>query len=480
MRILSFLIAFFLFSKLSHSENRSFILVSFSNCSYCNNSLRIIPDGDHFIASSVLLGSAGDATVKQLKSLAEENFKINFSNYIIDTKLFEKITNGVFYKMPCFAILNSNNEILFRTTVDSLGFYQTLIKQYLNPKLKISKLKPIENRRLSEIGGYSSIQVLDEKIGISYFNKSDRIYFLDSKTNKLDSLYFSNDEILLGKLFKLSGENESDPKTVIDFSKRNKLPFDLHHFGSLSLKGDLLSTTDHLLYVNLKDTSEYISALWKQFVISISLSKKKINFYFIEQWHDSISKPDEFKKFDFNDQLYSQESDSSWVISVKKIIPDNPSDLNLYLARFKITSENKLLPVGIDSFPKIVFKDFVGKSLNKPNFIIPFEYRKNLLFFNESPTILVNNKWINLQKNIPALDWIYDVELDAESKLLTLVVRENSKKRSVIYFDLYSQSVVNKVLLPKFEPKSNVLFKNETLIFLNSEGSLCRYLFLPN
>lgn len=476
MRKLLLLIVVLFISEKSQAENKSYVLISFSNCTFCNNSLRIFHGDDNFISSSVLLGSAEDANIKQLKSLAVENFQINFKGYQINTKLFNNITAGIFYKMPCFAILNSDNKILFKTTVDSVVYYKQTIGEYLSPKTKISKLKPVKNARLSEIGGYSSIEVFADKVGISYFNKSDRIYFLDTKLNKLDSLYFSNDEVLLEKLFKMAGETESDPHKVIDFANRNDLPYDLHHFGSLSLNGDYLTTTDDLLYADLRDTIEILYAKWKPFVISISISKKTINFLSTDQWHDSITKPNQFKNFDFNDQLYQKESDSTWLISSKKLIPDNPTDLNLYMVRFKANSEDKLIPIGMDSFPKLAFKDFNGKSLNKPNFIIPFEYSKELLYFNESPSILVNNEWIDVKKSISSINWIYDVELNEQGNLLTLVIREHNNDKSLVYYDLSTRSVINKILLPKFEAKSNVQLSNNMLSFLDSNGTLNRYL----
>lgn len=476
MRIFLLLFLTLLVSKKAHSDNISYILISFSNCTFCNNSLRIIQDDNHLIASSVLLGSAEDASINQLKSLAEENFRITFKDYKIDSKLFDKISDGIFYKMPCFAIVNSQNQVVFKTTVDSVVFYHSIIKQHLSPKSKISKSKPISNKRLSQIGGYSSIQVFNNTVGISYFNKSDRIYFLDTKTKLLDSLYFSNDAILLGKLFKLAGVNDCDPKSSILFSKENQLPYDLHHFGSLSLNGDALSTTDHLLYVNPKDTTnEILSPNWKQFVLSLSVSKKTLGFYYVDQWHDSLIKPKQFYNYDFNDQYYYKESDSTWLISGKKLTPNNPTDLNLYMIRFKANSGNILIPISVDSFPKIEFIDFNRKSLNKPNFIIPFEYSKELLYFNESPFVLVNNTWVNIQKSIRNINWIYDIEIDPTGKLLTLVIRENNNNKSVIFFDISSNAVINSIKLPSFEPKSNLMLHKNTLLFLDSNGSLCSY-----
>lgn len=475
MRILLFLLILLFFSNRGNSENISYILISFSNCTFCNNSLRLVQDKNQLIASSVLLGSADDASLNQLKSLANENFNIKFKGYKIDTKLFDKISEGILYKMPCYAIVNSQNQVVFKTTVDSVSFYQAIIRQHLSPKLKISKSKPLANKRLSNIGGYSSIQKFKNRVGISYFNKSDRIYFLDTKTNLLDSLYFSNDAVLLGKLFKLAGVNDCDPESSITFYKENQLPYDLHHFGSLTLNGDVLTTTDHLLYINPKDTMEYISPNWKQFVLSISLQKKNVGFYYIDQWHDSMNKPSQFVDYDFNDQFYYKESDSTWLISGKKLNPPNPTDLNLFMIRFKSYPGNTLVPISIDSFPKIAFNDFNGKSLNKPSFIIPFEYSKELLYFNESPFFLVNNTWVDIQKSIRNINWIYDIDIDSTGQLLTLVIRESNNNKSVIYYDYRSKSVISSVKLPKFDPKSNVILQNNELIFLDSEGRLCCY-----
>lgn len=460
----------------SIAKNKSYVLISFSNCTFCNNSLRIIQDNDHFISSSVLLGSAEDANIRQLKSLALDNFKINFRDYKIDTKLYDKLAGGNYYKIPCFAIVNSQNELVFKTTVDSLQFYQPIIKQNLNPKTQVAKLKPISCLRLTDIGGYSSLQIHNEMVGINFFNKSDRIYLLDTKTQKLDSLFFSYDDLLLKKLFKMANETYADPKAVIDFAKNNMLPYDLHHFGSLSLNGDVITSTDHLLYVDLRDTSEMISATWKQFILSISLSKKELSFYYIDNWQDSTNKPIEFRNFDFNDQFYNKESDSTWLVSSKKLQVTNAIDLNLYMVRFKADAKNRLIPIGIDSFPQLNFIDFKGKPLNKPNFIIPFHYGNGLLYFNESPFVLVNKKWVNVQKSIPSLDWIYNVTIDSSSEVLTLMVRESTKKKSIIYYDLTSKQVVNRIALPTFEPKSNVVFKDDIMVFLDSKGNLCRYL----
>lgn len=470
------------------------LITNINSCSMCNHTTAsIITDNTMFNNIEFLL-SAEDVTQEQAKEFLTEMMS-RPCKITLDTRLYDKIASSIsFFKMPHLIVLDTMNKVLFKTPIDSIPYYTDVIETYSN---SIYKNSVVSNDRIKKIIGWRTLNKVDNYFIVTGWQNSDKVYIYDKTTNKLDSLYFTNNDEIIHSLIKAGDDHDIDMAKMKAVYKKYQQPYNLIQFGTGAISGeDQISSSIDLQYIDPDKRLDTIQSEWLTYVYSFKPATKKMKILPLVDWASDSLKGYIFDQYKVDYQSYRELNDSTWIIGGEEYI-EEPYDMKnnpivndstmllinrqpksnykqdqLFFYFHKAKDDPKLRYSG--KYIKIEFdsiRSFAGEKLNEPGYMWQYEFKYPYFYYNAAPLIYndLDKSIFDVRKLNKNITWIH--ALDIDQNVIRILVQE--KKNRVLYVVLKdSMKIIKRHNFGEIPSKNNIVLEKENIYYMNKEGQI--------
>lgn len=475
---------------------RILLVTNINSCTFCNQSTGMIIKNDPLFRDVHFLLSDEDVTPDQAKLFLEEMMQ-RPCKITLDNALYHKIESTInVFKMPHVVILDTLNNLIFKTPVDSVRFYRDVIGTFSPEKYRKTVLS---NNRIKKIIGWRTLNKVNNYYIVTGWQSSEKMFVYNKLTHKLDSVFLTNNDTLIKALIKKGDGHDIDIARMKKVYKTYGLPYSLIQFGTNAITtNDMISSSLDLLYVDPDKPLDTITSEWLSYAFTFKPSTKEMKITPIKDWESDSANGYIFDRYKLDYQSYLQLNDSTWLIGGKEDqqqewdLENNPrlNDTTIGLfnrkqdpdkgykleqlfyyytktpAGTKLRYNNRHLLIAYDSM-----YTFDGQKMNEPGYMFQYSFNYPYLFYNSSPFIYnETDKSLfdvrTLNKNIT---WIH--ALNTEDNVLRILVQE--KKKKVLYI-LWKDNhqLLKSVSLGDLPSKNNIILEKENLYYMNKEGQI--------
>lgn len=423
------------------------------------------------IRNFTLLFNSEDATEEQIQAFITQNFEKK-TPYTINDTLFLKASEHIrFFKYPHWVLMDSTDQVIEQIPMNESVVHQELLKTYQSSSWKTLTYS---NKQIRESYGYRYLLKTEDYLFIADWSHASKTYYLNVKTQKLDSLYLINNDSLLNKLIAKKGFKGIDTKKVKKTFKRLGLPYEVTSFETSSKAMEGIYNS--VLYIEFLDENTLSDTVFPQlirYLVSFNPTTKQYTFYdYKSHTVDSIAE-------ELEDDLrlgyghLERIHDTLWLVSTEHVQRHQPTP-KVFVYLSKSPNDSLLLYKGDKLIiPTDSFYDFDGLLMGNPIRIEFFELLPSFLVYMSSPYFYrrSDNSIFNIRNYAPHATWIHDVQETSE-KLIFL-----TEEKNVLYvYHIYKPTM--KLLKREFvskvgELKSNALLDESlNVFFVNKSGTV--------
>lgn len=470
-----------------------YFLLDVYACTSCGQMVKDINRYPALGNTGSFLFSSDEVTQEQADDFLSETFGKPV-NAVVNKSLFNKVAGSQQrFKIPKLAIYDSiSQRTIHLMQIDSIYYNIDLINLYLNSGGSY-KHTTYSNPRIRRLIGQKNINKVGDKLFISAYQNTDRIYIFDLATEKLDSIFISDET--LKKLYEAGGIVNPDISKLRAYHKQNNLSMPLIQFHSMPYSDDK-QFTDYLnvWYYDPDYTGDTIDPKGISFFVNYNVEKRQLKIQEFDYWE---SNPPTGKFYQqYIPSKYAQEftykrmiNDTTWIVSGDKQ-PDQGKENSKTIMLLKFTKAGKKWQYSghKDSLYVEQINDFKGENLNDPTKGYIYQYKQPYLFFGVSPIIkdFSNGKTIDLSTVDKKINWVFDLEYTAN--LVNVLVQKPEDGIYLLAFDrgslkLLSQELVYKkkaastsgnenAELEDFSYQSNTVLKDGKMYFVSKKGEI--------
>lgn len=469
--IVSTFISINAFAHDSSIQNRVLIAININSCSFCNKATNSIINED-LIGKVDLLFYSEDASAEQVDEFITNNFTKK-PQYIFNDKLYKNVTQNIkIFKSPIFIILDTTHTVVKTFPIDSIHFYQDLIRSAINAK---STKTEMSNDRIKRMSGYRRVNKVGDHLFITGMGNPTKIYDYNLATKSLDSLCFTNNDKLIYKLLEMRGVKNINIAEVRKFYKEKHLPYELISFNTRPFStNDRLADIMYVEYLDPKKYSDTISTELLFFLFSYNPQAKDLRIHKYKHYEKDWESAEIVDDLRLDYIMLSQVNDSVWLMGTEHI--NEPANSEKTFLYFSNTSNNKELryngkkwSVSTDSMVT-----FNNEIMNNPMRIYFYELLPSFLYYNESP-FYYNHKTrqtFNIRDFSGNGTWVYDME--ETDNTLSVLVEENE---SIVLYNLDkpSKRILRREVFGKNDSKGNVILYDGNIVYTNKKGDIVSY-----
>ncbi|MCA0426568.1 MAG: hypothetical protein LCH37_03955 [Bacteroidetes bacterium] len=456
------------------TNKKLYLSVNFNNCTLCNLSIKAYLSGWDQRLPIIFIADEGSLSNAQLKEFSEVELGLKFNEYLVDSKLYQRLNSGnENSKFPVLS-LEINDTLKLGFQLNELPNYLETIKRImLHSEVIVQKVKI---PRISSFPGRFDLAVEGNKLFLLSWIKNDRIYALNLKDKSLDSIYLFNNRKLVRNCLNVLGKSNLNEDEIIETFNAYPIPMKMFNFRNLQANKFGIGCALDFFFFDPNDTSEILSTEWghfyfKKFKNENSIKLDLLSFDSIYQIHSSSLPllPDY--------QTYVPINDSFLLIGLKQ----KPENDTIYKVKRTIgvynINKKQLEKTGITNYIIENAIDFNGvDAINQPTILFDYFVSGNLFYTRTSPKISLNGETFNLSTLIPGISWIHNLMPIPETNLVEGYIIRNGNLQYVVA-DLKKTRLIWNHDLGKQDYSSNIALDNGSIFWLNKKKELVTIMF---
>jgi hypothetical protein len=475
---------------------RILLVTNINSCTFCNHTTGTIIKNDPVFKNVNFLLSPEEATAEQAKLFLEEMMQRPCA-IILDSMLYAKIASTIaIFKMPHVVVLDSINNILFKTPIDSVRFYRDVLQTFAPARYHT---KVISNSRIKKIIGWRTLNKIDDHYIVTGWQSSDRMFVYNKATNRLDSVFITNNDSLIKALIEKGDGHDIDIARMKKVYKDYDLPYSLIQFGTNAIQvNDHIASSIDLLYVDPDKPLDTITSEWLSFVFTYKPSAKQMKIIPLKDWESDSANGYIFDHYKLDYQSYREINDSTWLIGGKEDNrndwdPENNPRMNdtsillfnrqkdpdkgykheqlfYYFTKSagesKLHYANKYIMVSYDSI-----YTFDREKMNEPGYMFQYTFEYPYLYYNASPFIYndTDKSLFDIRMLNKNITWIHT--LNTDEHVVRILVQEKKKKILYVLWK-HNYQLLKTVELGDLPSKNNMILEGENIYFMNKEGQI--------
>lgn len=473
--LLALVLLFCLVVSLNGKPNKKLYLsVNFNNCTLCNLSIKAyLGDWDPKIPIT-FIADEGNLTNAQLKAFSEAELGLKFNEYLVDSKLYQKLNFGnENSKFPVLS-LEINDTLKLGFQLNELPNYLETIKGImLHNEVIVQK---VQIPRIRSFPGRFDLAIEGNKLFLLSWIKNDRIYIQNLKDKSLDSIYLFNNRKLVRSCLNVLGKTNLKEDEIIETFNAYPIPMKMFNFRNLQANEFGIGCALDFFFFDPNDTSEILSTEWGHFYFKklkneSSFKLDLLSFDSVYQTHsNSLPLLPDY-------QTYIPLNDSLLLIGLKQ----KPENDTIYKVKRTIgvynINKKQLEETGIRNFIIQPAIDFNGvDAINQPNILFDYFFSGNLFYIRTSPMVSLNGETFNLSSLIPGISWIHILKPISETPLVEGYIIRNGNLQYVVV-DLKKSNMIWHHDLGKQDYSSNIALDKSSIFWLNKKKELVKITF---
>lgn len=402
-----------------------------------------------------LLFNSSDATAEQVQEFVTTTFG-NDIPYIMNDTLYQEAARHIqFFKYPHLVVMDATNKVVMQLPINEVRSSKDLLRVYQKHQWQ---QKEYANKQLRKNYSFRHLNHVGEYLFISDWGTSNKIYYLNTHTNKLDSIYLANADSLINQLIAQKGFRGVDAQNVKKSFKKYGFPYEIASFATHPRPiGNLYNNVLYIEFVEEKNLSDTVRPELLRYLFSFNPKTKKYIFYDYKSY--AVDEYSEELEDDLRLEYGHLERihDTLWMIGTEHInqFQSTPKTF-AYLSKSPTDSvlfyKGEKLVIPTDSL-----YDFDGQQMGNPIRLEFFKLMPSFLVYMSSPYFYrrSDNAIFNIRNFVPEATWIHDAQ-ETENVLTFITEGNNLLYMSHIYkptMQLLKREYVCKV----GEIKSNVL-----------------------
>jgi hypothetical protein len=462
----------YLFAQDSTLNNKALVVINLNSCSFCNKATNLVLDTQ--IREKVrLVFSSNDGTPEQIEEFIQNNFDYK-PKYSINDRIYNYVSERVkIFKNPYFVILDNSNSICNFFPIDSLNFYDDLVKCAIKSKAKKIETK---NSRILKIPGHKSINSVGDYLFITSWSVTNKIFYINLGSKVLDSLYFYQDDKMIYKLLEMRNVKDINVSEVKQIFKDNQLPYEIVSFGTRpSNSNTKLYNTLYVEYLDPRKLSDTISPELLFYLFSFDPTLRNMRIRTFKYWEKNWEAGEICDDLRLDYINISEINDSLWMMGAEHIYTKDTHEKVFFY--FSSTEQDKELKYNGKRFTIKTdsMYTFDGDTMNNPIRLYLYKLLPSYLVYNESPYYYnyINKKTLNIRDVSSEISWIFDV--DEDKNTLHFLVEEQSML--VTYsINKKTNQIIAREVLGKNDTNGNVIFDSSgRVVYLNKKGVIISY-----
>jgi len=438
-----------------------------------------LKNNEKLLSQTEFLFSSEDITKEQAESFINDMIG-KPSRILFNEKLYEKLNKSYTqFKVPIFAAFDSQKKLIFKTTIDSLFFYDVLISSLIN---KGYVRKEIANTRLSKLYGLRTLAKIDEYLFIVGWQQNDKIFIMNLKTEGLDSIDLNND-FIIGELLTNCGVGSINVKRLKKAFQDVNYPMKIVQFSTDIVANEkLLSGAINLFYVDPEHLNDTLfDPQWQSLLFTYEPNPRKLKFVKYKRWEQDSVNALVTDNYVLDYHYFGVLTDTLWLLGGEQKRPEygeQRQSLNSYSLKkpffyYSKTKGNQSAKYcgNYILYDYLIITTFGGKLMDEPNRFYPYILHYPYLAFQESPIILnyIDSSAIDLF-GIKEIDWIFDFEI--KQNAVSLLVQEKNIFILYLLSTDRSQKLISREVLGKVDSKGGVILDKGSVYYLDKNGKV--------
>lgn len=407
------------------TTSRLYLAINLNSCDQCNKASAKVFERQGLKALHVtLLFDSVTATAEQIQEFVTTTFGKNIP-YLINDTLFRKASNQIqFFKYPHLVIVDTALRVVTQFPINEVRSAQDLLRTYEKYQWQ---QRTYSNKQLRKNYSFRHLNNVGEYLFISDWGSSTKIYYLNTRTNKLDSIYLASSDSLINLLIARKGFEGVDAKKVKMFFKQYDFPYEIASYATHPRPmGNLYNNVLYIEFVEEKKLSDTVRPELLRYLFSFDPSTKKYTFYDYKSY--TMDEYSEELENDLRLEYGHLERihDTLWMIGTEHINQFHSATKTfVYLSKSSTDSflfyKGQKLVIPTDSF-----YDFDGQRMGNPLRLEFFKLIPSFLVYMSSPYFYrrSDNAIFNIRNFVPGSTWIHDVQ--ETDNILTFITEENS------------------------------------------------------
>jgi hypothetical protein len=361
------------------------------------------------------------------------------------------------------------------------------------------KKNVIVNNRLKSIAGWRTLNKVGHYYIITGWQSSEKMFIYNKVTAKLDSLYITSNDSLIRALIKQGSGCNIDIARMKAMYKAYNLPYSLIRFGTNALtKGDKITSSFDLFYIDPGKTHDTISSEWLSFVFTYKPSTREMKILPVKDWESDSANGFLFGRYKLDYQYYSQENDSTWLLGGKEYVqadwdPENSPLLDDPLMPFAKRKREREKGYAFEQLfcyftrsghdqrlrysgrhvliPYDSLYTFDGEKMNEPGYLFRYGWLHPYIFYHASPFIYntANRSVYDIRKLNADITWIHAMHTDEH--VVRILTQENTSKVLYVLWK-HNLQLIKRIPLGDLSSRNTIILEKENLYFMNNDGHI--------